>query len=211
MTMTRLLLVRHGETVWNVETVYRGRSDIPLSDVGKQQAERLGRRLSGEGVMSLWTSPLMRSRQTAEAIERCSGVAARVEQDLTDVDCGEWEGLTDAEVQERYPELRRKWLSTPHLVRLPGGESLQDVSQRVARVLAAAQSEPGVVVLVSHRVVHKVAICALLGLDNSHFWDIRLDVAGVTEFECSPRHRVLVRHNDVSHLSVESVHTLADF
>ena len=211
MTMTRLLLVRHGETVWNADAVYRGRSEVPLSDTGRLQAQSLGRRLAEDGVTALFTSPLMRARETAEAIERNVGAAARVEADLTDLDCGEWEGLSDLEVKERYPDLRRKWLSTPHLVRLPGGESLEDVSARVDRVLARVLSAPGVVVLVSHRVVHKVVICTLLGLDNSHFWDIRLDVAGVSEFECWARHRVLVRHNDTSHLSVGHGSKPADF
>jgi broad specificity phosphatase PhoE len=138
-------------------------------------------------------------------------VAALVDPDLTDLDCGEWEGLSDVQVKERYPEVRRTWLDTPHLVRLPGGETLDEVSIRVGGVLERVLATPGMVVLVSHRVVHKVAICALLGLDNSHFWDIRLDVAGVSEFECSARRRVLVRHNDTSHLSAGHVLKPADF
>lgn len=211
MTTTRLLLVRHGETVWNADAVYRGRSEIPLSETGRSQAELLGRKLAEQGVTALHTSPLMRACETAEAIERHVGVTARVEPDLTDLDCGEWEGLSDREVKERYPDLRRTWLSTPHLVRLPGGETLDEVSARVGRVLAEVLSRPGVVVLVSHRVVHKVAICTLLGLDNSHFWDIRLDVAGVSEFECTAKRRVLVRHNDTSHLSAGHVLKPTDF
>lgn len=208
---TRLLLVRHGETVWNVDEVYRGRADVPLSDTGKRQAELLGRRLQHEGVTALRTSPLTRAAETAAAIGRRTGVAVEVDSDLNDLDCGEWEGLSDREVKEKYPDLRQRWLSEPHLVRLPGGESLDDVSARVQRVLVAALSELGVVVLVSHRVVHKVAICTLLGLDNSHFWDVRLDVAGITEFECSTRRRVLVRRNDVSHLAADASAGLRDF
>jgi len=211
MTMTRLLLVRHGETVWNADAVYRGRSEVPLSETGRSQAQLLGRRLAEEGVTALHTSPLTRARETAEAIERHVGVAARVDPDLTDLDCGEWEGLSDLQVKERYPEVRRIWLDTPHLVRLPGGETLDEVSVRVGGVLERVLATPGVVVLVSHRVVHKVAICVLLGLDNSHFWDIRLDVAGVSEFEVSARRRVLVRHNDTSHLSAGHELKPADF
>jgi broad specificity phosphatase PhoE len=208
---TRLLLARHGETVWNADAVYRGRSEVPLSETGRLQAQLLGRKLAEEGVTALHTSPLMRARETAEAIERHVGVAALVDPDLTDLDCGEWEGLSDREVKERYPDLRRTWLSTPQVVRLPGGESLDEVSARVGRVLAEVLSTPGVVVLVSHRVVHKVAICTLLGLDNSHFWDIRLDVAGVSEFECTARRRMLVRHNDTSHLAAGHELKPADF
>ena len=96
-------------------------------------------------------------------------------------------------------------------MRLPGGEALDEVTGRVLPVLERVLSAPGTVVFVSHRVVHKVAICALLGLDNSHFWDVRLDVAGITEFECSSTRRVLVRHNDTSHLRDGRWQAAADF
>jgi phosphoserine phosphatase len=211
MTMTRLLLVRHGETVWNADAVYRGRADVPLSDTGRVQAELLGRRLAREGITALHSSPLSRARETALAIGRQTGLLPRIESDLTDIDCGEWEGLSDVEVKAQYPEVRRKWLDTPHLVQLPGGESLNDVSVRVARVLAAVSGEPGVIALVSHRVVNKVAICALLGLSNSHFWAIKIDLAGFTEFEVSRKRHVLVRHNDTSHLLVTGDGLPADF
>jgi len=209
--MTRLLLVRHGETVWNADAVYRGRSEIPLSETGKRQAHLTGRSLAGEGVTALMSSPLVRARETAEAIAEATGVAVEIDNDLTDLDCGEWEGLTDAQVKERYPDVRRTWLATPQLVRLPGGEALDEVTGRVLPVLERVLSAPGTVVFVSHRVVHKVAICALLGLDNSHFWDVRLDVAGITEFECSSTRRVLVRHNDTSHLRDGRWQAAADF
>jgi broad specificity phosphatase PhoE len=211
MTLTRLLLVRHGETVWNADAVYRGRSDIPLSETGKRQAQLTGRSLASEGVTALLSSPLVRARETAEAMAAAIGVAVEIDHALIDLDCGEWEGLTDAQVKQRYPDVRRTWLATPHLVRLPGGETLDEVSGRVLPVLERVLSTPGTAVLVSHRVVHKVAICALLGLDNSHFWDIRVDLTGVTEFDCSARRRVLVRHNDTSHLHASGQSPGRDF
>jgi len=209
--VTRLLLVRHGETEWNSDVIYRGRAEVALSETGRLQAERLGARLAAEGVTVLYSSPLIRARETAEAVGRHTGCAVQVLDDLNDLDCGKWQGLSDPEVKAKYPEERRLWLSAPHLVTLPGGESLVDVSARVSRALELALKQDGVVVLVSHRVVHKVAICSLLGLDNSHFWDIRLDLAGITEFECTARRRVLVRHNETSHLSVREAPLPVDF
>ncbi len=203
--MVRLLLVRHGETVMSADNVYRGRSDVPLSPLGWRQVERLGRRLSNEDLTAIYSSPLVRARDTADAIGRLSGLDPVIDEELNDLDCGEWEGLSDDEVRAQYPEVRHAWLSSPHLVRLPGGESLDDVSARVGRVLERACNGKGTIVLVSHRVIIKSAVCLLLGLDNSHFWDIAVDVAGLTEFRCSGRRRVLVRHNDTGHL-----HTLAD-
>jgi len=209
--VTRLLLVRHGETEWNSDVIYRGRAEVALSETGRLQAERLGARLAAERVTALYSSPLIRAKQTAEAVGRHTGCAVQVLEDLNDLDCGAWQGLSDPEVKARYPEERRLWLSAPHLVTLPGGEALADVSARVCRVLEGALRQDGVVVAVSHRVVHKVAICSLLGLDNSHFWDIRLDLAGITEFECTARRRVLVRHNETSHLAVREAPLPVDF
>ncbi len=209
--MTRLLLVRHGETEWNSDVIYRGRTEVALSEAGRHQAEAVGTRLEQEKVTAVYSSPLVRARETAEAIGRHTGCRVQVLQDLTDLDCGEWQGSSDSEVKARYPEERRLWLSAPHLVTLPGGESLADVSARVERVLDLVLRQDGVVALVSHRVVHKVAICSLLGLDNSHFWDIRLDLAGVTEFECTARRRVLVKHNETSHLAVKEAPLPVDF
>lgn len=198
--MTRVLLVRHGETTCGADHVYRGRSNVPLSPRGQRQAECLGSRLSGEGITAIYSSPLVRAIDTASAIGRSSGVTPVLDPNLTDLDCGEWEGLGDDQVRAQYPELRRKWLSSPHLVRLPGGESLDDVSARVRAVLGGIRSREGTVVLVSHRVIIKSAVCLLLGLDNSRFWDVAVDVAGLTEFRCSGERRVLVRHNDTGHL-----------
>ena len=198
--MTRLILVRHGETLWNSELVYRGRSEIDLSTRGTWQAECLGVSLAQQEISAIYTSPLSRARQTADAIGRATGVDVADEQGLIDLDCGEWEGLSVEEVKRRNPELSRLWQSSPHLVRLPGGESLDDVTQRVAPLLDNVLRQEGVVVLVSHRVVHKVAICALLGLGNSATWQIQIDTAGVTVFDCAAGRNVLQRHNDTSHL-----------
>jgi len=209
--MTRLILVRHGETEWNSDTVYRGRSEVPLSPRGRRQAEYLGSRLASEGVTLLHSSPLSRALETAHAIGRSAGLSVNVLPGLTDLDCGKWEGLSDEKVKESYPETRQRWLSSPHLVRLPGGESLDDVKQRVSLVLEGVLKENGVVVLVSHRVWHKVAICSLLGLDISSFWQVRLDLAGMTVFDCSAGRHILVKHNDTCHLPKACSPCVSDF
>ena len=199
--MTRLVLVRHGETEWNSDAVYRGRADVDLSEAGKAQAESLARRFAGRELALLGSGPLTRARDTAQAVAISTGVEMRIMSELNDLDCGEWQGLSDVQVKERYPELRHQWHVAPNTVTLPGGESLDDVESRVVTLLDLIRDVEGQVLLVSHRVVLKVMICRLLGLDNSHFWDIRVDLAGITEFDCSPARTVLVRHNDVSHLS----------
>ena len=209
--MTRLVLVRHGETEWNSDAVYRGRVDVELSPAGRLQAEMLARRFANRRLMFLGSSPLLRARDTASAIAVASGAELRLVEELVDLDCGQWQGLSDAHVKERFPELRRQWHVAPHTVTLPGGESLSDVEARFARLLERVRGIDGTILLVSHRVVLKVAVCHLLGLDGSHFWDIRVDLAGITEFDLSPARAVLVRHNDVSHLSQANGAVAPDF
>ena len=176
--MSRILLVRHGETAWNVEEVFRGRIDIPLNERGLKQAELLGERLSGEDIIAVYSSPLRRALRTAEEVAKHHGLKVEVAEELVDLDYGEWQGLSHGTVREKYKELYEVWLKAPHLVRMPGGESLDDLRKRalgfVERVVERYGDREGAVVLVSHRVVNKVLICALLGLDNSHFWKVKI-------------------------------------
>jgi broad specificity phosphatase PhoE len=115
-------------------------------------------------------------------------------------------------VKRLYPILHSEWLSNPDKVRMPDGESLEDVRRRATEVVNGVLSvHRGSVVLVSHRVVNKVLICSLLGLDNSYFWDIKQDVGGITIFDYVDGRFVLTRHNDTSHLKGLQNAALDDF
>jgi broad specificity phosphatase PhoE len=208
--MTTLRLVRHGETDYNAEGIFRGRMDVGLNEKGEQQATSLAEYLSTRRVDVVYTSPLRRATRTAELIASRHGLQTRVVPGLIDLDCGEWQGLSRHEVKERYGELYAQWEKTPHLVRLPGGESLHEVRSRaVDFVHRVAMENERDLVFVSHRVVNKVLICALLGLDDSHFWNIRLDVCGMTTFSYGKGRFVLTKHNDTSFLGTMSA--LGDF
>ena len=210
--MTKLILARHGETVWNVEKVFRGRADIALDDVGIKQAELLGKYLSNFKLQAIYSSPLRRALDTASIIARYQQLSVQDVEGLIDFDYGKWQSLTEPEVKRQYPTLYDEWLRNPHTIRMPEGESLEDVRRRalaaVEEVIAKYQGE---VLLVSHRVVHKVLICSLLGLDNSHFWNIKLDVAGITIFDYADGRFILAKHNDTSHLRELRQPSLGDF
>jgi alpha-ribazole phosphatase/probable phosphoglycerate mutase len=210
--MARLILARHGQTAWNVEKVFRGRAGVALDDVGTRQAELLGRYLGNCELEAIYTSPVKRALDTASIVARYQKVAVRVSQGLTDLDFGKWQSLPEQEVKRLYPAILDEWRNRPHKVRIPGGESLDDVTKRTAEVVDEVLSRHnGNVLLVSHRVVIKVLICYLLGLDNSHFWNIRQDVAGITIFSYTDRHFVMIRHNDTSHLRELQEPVLGDF
>ncbi len=210
--MTRIIIARHGETDWNVGEVFRGRLNVELNKTGLAQAEALGQHLAGLTVEAVYSSPLKRALDTARSVATHHALEVSVTPGLVDFNYGTWQGLTHHEVKERYAELYHRWLEEPHRVTMPNGESLDDVVERVRQVVEnVVDSHESTVVLVSHRVVNKVLICSLLGLNNSHFWKIRQDVAGMTVFEYEDGRFILTRHNDTSHLGQARKHALSDF
>jgi len=210
--MTELILARHGETAWNVEKVFRGRADVNLDEIGVAQAELLGKYLSNWELEAIYSSPLKRALDTANMVARYQKVAVRISEGLTDFDYGEWQSLPEQEVERLYPALIKEWHNSPHKARMPSGEGLEDVTTRAVEVVNGILPRyQGNVLLVSHRVVIKVLVCYLLGLDNSHFWNIRQDVCGITTFDCVDGRFVLTRHNDTSHLKKLPRSALTDF
>jgi broad specificity phosphatase PhoE len=210
--MAKLILARHGETAWNVEKIYRGRADVNLDEVGIKQAELLGKYLSNWELEAIYSSPLKRALDTANIIAHYQKVDVHVAEGLIDFDYGKWQSLPEQEAKRLYPTLHNEWHNNPHKVTMPGGESLEDVRKRAIEVVNDVLTKyQGSVVLVSHRVVNKVLICSLLGLDNSHFWNIKQDVGGITIFNYVDGRFVLTRHNDTSHLKELQKSILDDF
>lgn len=210
--MTEIILIRHGETEWNVQQVFRGRIDIELNETGLKQAELLAEYLGGVNIDAVYSSPLKRALKTAEMIANHHKLEVEVAPGLIDFDFGKWQGLPHQEVKHRYKKLYAQWIKNPHWMKMPDGESLDEVKERALAVVdEAAAKHEGSVALVSHRVVNKVLICALLGLDNSHFWNIRLDTCGMTTFAYADGRFILTKHNDTSYLRPLPKATLSDF
>jgi len=210
--MTEIILARHGETEWNVAEVFRGQIDIGLSTTGVKQAELLAEYLSTAAIEVVYSSPLQRALQTAGAIARLHKLEVNVAPDLIDLNFGRWQGLSQEEVKEKYRELYTLWINHPEQVRVPDGEALHDVRKRVGRFIdKIIPKHTGTVVIVSHRVVNKVIICALLGLDDSHFWKIRQDTCGISIFTLQNEQFILTRHNDTSFLKPLASPPLSDF
>jgi len=210
--MAKLILARHGETMWNIERVYRGRMDVNLDEMGIKQAELLGKYLSNWGLEAIHSSPLRRALDTANIVARYQKINVHITEGLIDFDYGEWQSLPEQEVKRLYPTLHHEWHNNPHKVKMPGGESLEDVRRRALKVVRDVLARyQGSVVLVSHRVVNKVLICSLLGLGNPYFWNIKQDVGGITVFNYVDERFVLTRHNDTSHLKELQKSMLDDF
>ncbi|MGD9142906.1 MAG: histidine phosphatase family protein [Dehalococcoidia bacterium] len=201
--MIEIILVRHGETDWNASETFRGRVEVALNDVGLRQADDLGGYLANEKIDIIYSGPLRRAVDTAKSIADYQNLEVNTVKNLTDIDFGDWQGVSWKEVEEKYPELYRDWLDTPEQVKIPGGESLEDVRRRAVPFVedAVMRCGEGKIVFVSHHVVIKVVICALLGLDISHFWNFRIDTSGISRFAVGDGRLELTAHNDTSFLT----------
>ena len=211
--MLEIILVRHGQTEWNATEKFRGRLDILLNETGMKQAELLGNYLVEEKIDIVYSSPLKRAVDTAKVIADRQNLEVNAIENINEINFGDWQGVSREEVKTSYPELYRDWRDTPEQVRMPGGESLEEVRARAMPFIedAIMRCGEGKLVFVSHRVVVKVIICALLGLDNSHFWNFRIDTGGLTRFVLSDGRLVLTRHNDTSYLLSSAVTGGRDF
>jgi len=200
-TVTALL--RHGQTPMSVQKRYAGRTDAPLTEVGAQQAAAAAKRLASAGLGVIVKSPLLRTVQTAQAVAAVTGAAVVTDDGFRETDFGAWEGLTFAEVRERWPAEISAWLADPD-VAPPGGESFTDVSARVTealdRVLAARAGQT--VLIVSHVTPIKMLVAAALLAPPAALYRMHLDVAALCEIDWyADGPAVLRSFNDTSHLS----------
>lgn len=197
-----LHLVRHGETEYNSGGRGLGRADIQLSATGLLQARNLGERFSRDRVDRVLGSPLARATATAAAIAGPHGLEVELIPNLIEMDVGETEGLAFAEMRERFPEFMGAWAAAdPTTVRMPGGESLQDVAARVNHVVEELRgyAADSVVVAVSHNFVIKVVLCELLGAPLPAFRSLQVDLGSVSTLSVRGPRVNVVALNDTCH------------
>ena len=164
--MTRLCLVRHGQTNWNLEGRYQGQSDVPLNESGRDQARALARQLQAYSFTVIYTSDLQRARETADIIAASLDLLVISDSRLREINQGEWEGqLVDA-IKIRYLELWQQRSVDPASVRPPGGETVGEVARRVYVALdeIAARHITDSVLVISHGLSLATAICRVRGI-----------------------------------------------
>jgi probable phosphoglycerate mutase len=201
-TPTRFLLLRHGQTELSGERRYSGRGDVPLTDVGQQQAKAAATRLSHLEFTAVISSPLSRTRQTAAAVASASELPVEIHDGLIETDFGDWERLTFLEAAERDPALHRRWVGDPG-VAPPNGESFDVVHARVreARDELIERHAGETVVLVSHVTPIKSLLRMGLAAGPALLFRLHLDLASLSIVEFYPDGNASVRLvNDTSHL-----------
>jgi alpha-ribazole phosphatase len=201
-----LYMVRHGQTASSRENRFSGTSDPPLTAVGEAMAEAFARAYASVTWDAIYISPMLRTRQTADPLCRLTGVQATVEDGLKEIGYGEWEGLRQDEVKERWPAAFEYWADDVASRGTPGGETAFHVAARAMRVVEGIRCRHGRgnVLLVSHKATLRVITCALLGLDVRLFRErIAQPVAAVTMFVITDKAAQLTLLGDRSHLSEE--------
>ena len=196
----RLLLARHGQSLWNQVRKFQGANDVGLSDLGRTQAAALGTALrAGYRVTAAYVSPMSRARDTAEIALNGTGIPLTSLHELRELSLGEWEGCTVDEVRARDGNPYFSWVRAPLDCPPPGGEPLPDVCARVLQAIdriAASHRNGDDVLVVAHGGVISVYLCHLLGVSFNHLWRMRIDNCSLT-IARPPR---LVSVNDTAHL-----------
>jgi len=200
-----IYLVRHGQTAWNVERRFLGKSDIPLDTDGHSQARALAERLRFLQISEVYTSPLSRALGTARAVaELQASCVVKMVQDLAELDQGELEGKKGACLPSEYPDFFRAWEEDPTDVRVPGGETMRECQERSWSALHDALAESAAdtpLVIVSHKMVICTIICRILGLPLRFFRRIGQANTAINLLSAGDGGLQLHRLNDGEHLN----------
>ena len=207
---TIVYLVRHGETNANAGIKFAGSSDIELSDNGRAQVSTLTDFFRNVRVDKVFSSPLKRALATARAVVGDKGIDINVDHELREINCGKWELLSFDEVDRRYPGQLIMWLKYTHMLRMPEGDTVEEVRVRATRALLRIlrENEGKSVVITSHMMTLHTIVISLLGIPNYKMHSIPDALnASITELHFyteGDRIEVqLVRYSDTSHMSDE--------
>lgn len=202
ISMTRVILVRHGQTLWNVEAKYQGHSDIALTSSGLEQAELVAKRLAKEKVAAVYASDLSRAFKTAEIIAVKHNLPVTALSDLREIKFGEWEGLTYGNIYNKWPEVMDKLFTKPDETEIPGGETFRELKERaslsIEKLIAKHPDET--IIVVSHGGTIRTLICAALNIHLNYLWSLRQDNTAVNIIDYYENRAIIALLNDTHHL-----------
>lgn len=200
----QIVITRHGHVEGIQPPRFRGRAELTLSEKGQRQIAALAARIRKEfRPAAVYSSPLQRCVQTAQAIGDACDCEVEVTGDLLDLDYGDWQGKTHAEMGELFPGMLERWYAQPHLVRFPLGESLQDLAVRAADLLRRLLEKHAhdTIALVGHDSIDRVLMLQLLEMPLSSYWRLEHEPCSISLVEIEPGRTRLLKANDTSHLA----------
>ena len=197
-----MILVRHGETEFNRQRLILGRGPEPLNATGQAQALAAAVAVSRDAPFILYSSPIFRTIQTAEAIASECSVAFTPMPGLEEIDAGDLEGLTGSQLQEQYPDVMQGWRNDPASAKMPNGESLGDVQNRTWAVIndIAQRHEDDTVVVVTHNFPIQAILCKALGIPLNNFRQLRVDLGSITQMDVRDSVFTMLSMNETWHL-----------
>ncbi len=199
-----LFMVRHGATDNNLADppLLQGRADVPLSVAGQQQAERTGQLLSSQSIRRVYSSPLLRARQTAAAIAKPHALDVDVVEALEEIDVGEWEGRSWKEIAVSEPQRYHQFMSNPAEHGYAGGENVTDLFSRIQPAMAQllAANLGGQIVVVGHNLVNRTFLARLLDLPLAQVRKVNQDNCGVSVARYRDGETKLLTLNSAFHL-----------
>lgn len=201
-TILRIVLIRHGETNWNRNHRFQGRSDIELNEKGRSQAAALALTLRNESLKAIYASPITRAVETAKIINNYHQVPIEQRDGLMEMDLGDFDGIYYNDFMKEQPEFLKKWMKDPASVRMSNGESLQEVQERawgVVEEIAETYYE-GSVLLCGHNFVNIMILCKVLGLEINHFRRLRQSLGSINIIEKIRGQYFIICLNDTCHL-----------
>lgn len=200
--MTRIILVRHGQTTWNLEMKYQGHTDIELSPLGLTQAKQVADRLAKENIAAVYASDLSRAFVTAQHIAAPHQLPVTQVPELREIKFGEWEGLTHEQIQAKWPELINRFFIHTDEIEIPGGESFRILKERASQAIDhLVAKHPGeTIAVVSHGGTIRTILCAALNMHLNYVWGFRLDNTAVNIIEYQGERAIVTLVNDIHHL-----------
>ena len=198
----RIMLVRHGETQWNLENRIVGHTEIGLNPTGQRQVALLARALGEEKVDAIYSSPLRRAVETANAIAKEHGLDVVTDDALKEVDAGELDGIAIEEVVRRYGDFWEAWGKGADTLRMPGGETMGELQHRAWSVTnrVVGDHPDSTVIVVSHTLTILSILTKALGMPLEDFRRLRLGLASINTLDFKGSVTSLVGFNDTCHL-----------
>ena len=172
--MTQLILIRHGQTQWNLEGRWQGQADPSLNAFGRAQAQRAALELRDAGLDHLYSSDLRRAMETAHIIGTELGLAVHADARLREINLGRWQGMLSTDIQARYPDEFRSWHTSPLTSRPPDGEDLHTLAARVLEAISeiAYRHAGQRIGVVAHELPIAVALAHVRSVDLAQLRDL---------------------------------------